>query len=144
MNMLYEICWTGHVQRFFQLKWSKNKKIKNKSIKNKLFFCRPDFWGSPTLSPQPTIGFELKTSHLTLNTVTNSLYLEFHEQRDFSLHIHLQFYLLPKHIKPLTSNIFFFPSYAPHTPKHINIPSLFVSTIQILQISKHIYVLSYF
>ena len=48
----------------------------------------PDFYGSLTLSPRFAIGFELETSRLTLNTLTNSPYLEFDEQREmFFLHI---------------------------------------------------------
>ena len=50
-----------------------------------------DFYGKLTLVPPLAIGFELKTSHLILNTLTNSPYLEFDEQREmFFLHIHLQ------------------------------------------------------
>ena len=161
MNLLYEIYWTGHVWRLFQLIWSKIKKIKKliikylKIIENIKKFRNikkyqkkillPGFQGSPTLSPQLTIGFELETFHLTLNTLTNSPYLEFDKQRNFFfLHIHLSFYPLLKHIKPLTLYIFLFPSYTPHTPKHINISSLFVSATQIFQIPKHIHTPSYF
>ena len=40
-------------------------------------------------------GFELETSHLTLNTLTNSPYLEFDKQRgNVFFDIHLQFYPL--------------------------------------------------
>ena len=47
-----------------------------------------DFYGKLTLGPQLTIGFQLKTSHLILNTLTNSPYLEFDEQREMFFYIY--------------------------------------------------------
>ena len=65
-----------------------------------------DLYGTPTLSPRLESGFEPETSHLTLDTLTNSPYLKFDEQIELIyLHIHLQFDTLT-HSHSLTNRTF--------------------------------------
>ena len=87
----------------------------------------PGFLGQPNSITPDDNRFELETSHWALNTLTNSLYLEFQKQFFSFLHVHLE---CDEH--SLTHSLL-------HYPNQLLLAFIFIQSLNITNPSRHIF-----